>query len=48
MRAVKRAQPESKDPRLSYPLAPQARTLEVSKRELKEELTHLLIGYLTA
>ena len=32
--------------RLMYPLAPQTRTLEISKKELSLELQRLLIGYL--
>ena len=32
--------------RLLYPLAPQTRTLNISKAELNRELIRLLIGYL--
>ncbi len=33
--------------RLFYPLMPQARTLDISKDELRGELSRLLVGYLT-
>ncbi|MDJ0712128.1 MAG: helix-turn-helix domain-containing protein [Woeseiaceae bacterium] len=34
--------------RMFYPRAPQARTIRISKRELRRELTRLFVGYLTA